>query len=122
MPSRRPPPDKKNTSLQEEVTHQAKSDPRREKTGPNFWIGLIEELQRDVHSLKLRVSELEAKAGGEAGAADPPRASAKPSKPPSAIDPDRKTNRPPAPVQKHTKELQVPSSASSRDPNIDRKK
>ncbi len=57
MAERRTPTDPKG--MREEVGSLAKKDPRRESTGPSLFIGMLQEVQRDIQALKERVTDLE---------------------------------------------------------------
>jgi len=107
MAERRHPTDPKG--MREEVGSLAKKDPRRESTGPSLFIGLLQEVQRELQALKERMTELETALAEERQArlseigvavpvdkpGDMHRRATKNLKIPSAPPPARKSTRPP---------------------------
>ncbi len=57
MAERRTPTDPK--ALREEAGSLTKKDPRRESTGPSLFIGLLQEVQRDLVAIRTRLTDLE---------------------------------------------------------------
>lgn len=109
--------------LREEVGGQVKKDPRRESTGPSLFIGLLQEVQRDLVTLKARMGDLEtlvteerqarliAELGPGLPAARRPQTSSEP-------PPDSKRRRPSGDLEApmHSKPTRTFRAASTRPP------